>query len=243
LSRSEPGGGHALAGLVALAALSYPAGLWIGSPILLPLLNTLPAYTLMAGCLRAGDRAGALRVTLVWALSLAVFGTLCLALWPTDPGAIVLHGPEYRAEMFRWIRTGQGSEGDVRLFLPQHLVHLAAFLALSLLTASLVSITMGAVLMNYMAYYVASLARAGTPAWAVLLLGWQPWAIARVAAFCAFGTVLAEPLLARVLRYDRAPLRAWRSVWAAASLGILADWVLKALLAPHWGLWLRHALP
>lgn len=229
--------------LVALVALSYPVGLALGLRALLPLLNTAPAYGLMARCLRVGDRTGALRATLVWALTLAACGTVCFAIWPADPGPLVLHGPEYRDEMLHWIRTGEGTEGDVRLFLPQHVLHLAAFLVLSLLTGSAVSMAMGAVLMNYMAYYVASLARAGVPAVTVLLLGWQPWAIARVAAFCAFGTVLAEPVLARVLGYPRPPLRAWRGVLAAAALGILSDWILKASLAPHWGLWLRAALP
>jgi hypothetical protein len=86
------------------------------------------------------------------------------------------------------------------------------------------------------------LARAGVPLSTVVFLGWQPWAIARVAAFCALGTVLAEPLLSRVYRYRYEGLRAARPVILAASAGIVADWVLKALLAPHWGLWLRAAL-
>jgi hypothetical protein len=51
--------------------------------------------------------------------------------------------------------------------------------------------------MNYMDFYVASLARAGAPLWAVVLLGWQPWAMARVAAFSTLGVVLAPPLLRR----------------------------------------------
>ena len=47
-----------------------------------------------------------------------------------------------------------------------------------------------------MSFYVASLARAGVPAWAVVLLGWQPWAICRVAAFCTLwgGPVRAAPV-------------------------------------------------
>jgi hypothetical protein len=145
--------------------------------------------------------------------------------------------------MLSWIRTGSGAEGDVRLFLPQHLVHLAAFVALSLATASAVSILMGAVLMNYMDFYVASLGRAGAPGWAVLFLGWQPWAICRVAAFCVLGVVLAEPLLSRVLRYPYPGLSAARRYLAWAAAGILADWVLKSTLAPAWGAWLRAALP
>jgi hypothetical protein len=229
--------------LVLLTAVSYPVGLAIGSRWLLPLLNTAPAYVLMARRLHAGDRAGALRATLLWAVALGLFGTLTFRFWPHDPGATILNGVRYRDQMFHWIRTGEGSEGSLRLFLPQHLVHLALFLALSLVSASVVSISMGAVLMNYMSYYVASLARAGVPTATVVGLGWQPWAIARVAAFCALGTVLAEPVLSRIWRYPYEGLRAARPVILVAAGGILADWLLKALLAPQWGLWLRAALP
>lgn len=228
---------------MAATAVSYPLGLAVGQPWLLPLLNTAPAYWLMASRLRAGDRRGAVTTVLVWASALAAFGTLALSFWPADPGALILNGPGYRDEMFQWIRTGEGSEGTPRLFLPQHAVHLTAFALLCLATASALSICMGAVLMNYMAYYVACLARAGAPAWVVVLLGWQPWALCRVAAFCVLGAVLAEPLLSRLLGYRYDGLAASRRFLAWAAAGIVADCVLKAALAPLWGRWLRAFLP
>jgi len=232
-----------ITGMLLATALAYPLGLALGQPWLLPMLNTMPAYVVMLRRLRRGDRRGAVEAMLIWAAALAVLGTLAFALWPSDPGPIVLNGPAYREEMFRWIATGVGSEGDPRLFLPQHIAHLAGFVALSLATASSLSILLGAVLMNYMDYYVASLARAGAPLWTTLLLGWQPWAICRVAAFCTLGVVLAEPLLAALGRCARPSLRDLRPWLAAAAAGILADWILKALLAPQWGLWLRALLP
>jgi hypothetical protein len=235
--------GRTLAGLWAVTALTYAIGLAIGARWLLPVLNAAPAYGLMIGRLRAGERAAAVRAMLTWAAALAVCGTVAFACWPHDPGATIVHGPEYREEMFHWIRTGEGAEGTPRLFLAQHVQHLAAFVVLCLLTASAVSILMGAVLMNYMAYYVASLARAGTPVGAVLLFGWQPWAIVRVAAFCILGAVLAEPLLARLGRRPYAGWAAARPYLVAAAMGIAADWILKAALAPTWGLRLRGLLP
>lgn len=230
-----------LALLVAATVASYPIGILSGSAWLLPSLNTLPAYLLMVARLRAGDRHGALAAMLAWALTLAVFGTLFFALWPEPLDAIVLNGPGYRDEMFLWIRTGVGREGSLRLFLPQHVLHLAGFVVLSLATASALSILLGAVLMNFMAFYVASLARAGVPAWAVGALGWQPWAICRVAAYCALGVVLAEPLLRRRSGTMPAPSPRGLLLWAAS--GILADWFLKATLAPTWGRWLSQLLP
>ena len=242
---AAPGPRHGLElALLALAsALAYPVGLWLESRWLLPALNTLPAYLVMTRRLAAGERLAAVRAMLIWAGTLAVAGTLSFSLWPSDPGAVVLNGPAYREEMFGWIATGQGSEGSPRLFLPQHLAHLTAFVVLSLASASALSILMGAVLMNYMDYYVASLARAGVgPLW-VALLGWQPWAICRVAAFCVLGVVLSEPLLARVGRAPRPTFRALRPWLLVAAGGILVDCLLKAWLAPAWGLALRQLLP
>jgi hypothetical protein len=231
-----------LALLVLVTAVSYPVGLLAGHPWILPALNTLPAYLAMLERLRAQDRRGAVVSVLVWAVTLAVFGTLSFALWPGPLEATILNGRAYRDEMFVWICTGVGREGNVRQFLPEHLLHLAGFVVLCLATASAFSILMGAVLMNYMAFYVASLFRAGVPAATVLAFGWQPWAICRVAAFCVLGAVLAEPLLSRVLRYRYDGLRAAQPYLLAAAAGIVLDWLLKAALAPAWGLVLRGSL-
>jgi hypothetical protein len=229
--------------IVVLAAVaSYPLGLALGVPWLLPILNAAPAYAAMVILLRRGQPRQAVVVMLAWAAALAVAGTISFAVWPRPPGALILNGPEYRDEMFAWIRTGIGREGSPRLFVPQHALHLAAFVALSLVTASALSITMGAVLMNYMDFYVASLARADVPVWAVVLLGWQPWAIARVAAYSVLGVVLAQPLLGRV-SHGVAPLRVSRPLVMAAAGLLCADVVLKTLLAPTWGRWLRGLLP
>lgn len=228
--------------VVLAAVLSYPLGLALGLPWLLPILNAAPAYTAMVLLLRRGHQRQAVIVMLAWAAALAVAGTVTFTLWPQPPGALVLHGPEYRDEMFAWIRTGVGSEGSPRLFIPQHALHLAAFVVLSLVTASALSIAMGAVLMNYMGFYVASLARAGAPLWAVVLLGWQPWAIARVSAFSVLGVVLAQPLLRR-LGPTAVPASSSAPLMIAAGAALVVDVVLKALLAPLWGGWLRAVLP
>jgi len=231
--------------LVLATIVSFPLGLWIGHRWLLPVLNAAPAYAVLVNRLRRGERGGAVRAMLWWALTLGLVGTICLVWWPQPVNDVVWNGASYKAEMFRWIRTGRGAEGNIRLFLPQQLLHIAVFVTAGLASASVGAIVMGAGLMNYMSFYVASLARAGVPPWAVTLLGWQPWAIARVAAFATLGVLLAEPLLfwlmpaaeARMKKSRRAPY-----VIAAMS-GILADWFLKSLLAPTWGLWLRKLLP
>lgn len=231
--------------LIGLIAVSYPIGLALDPWFLLPVMNAAPAWWFMTRRLRAGDLRGAILLMLVFPLALAVFGTISLALWPTTDSfpPRVFNGPEYREEMFHWIRFGGGTEGNWRLFLPLHIRHLVVFVFVSLLSGSLVSITGGAVLTNYMDGYVAAIHRAGAPLWATVLFGWQPWAICRVAAFCILGVVLAEPVLSRVFRY---PAQSWKSVrpWVLIAAGlILADWALKASLAPTWGRVLNSAIP
>jgi hypothetical protein len=228
--------------VVAATLASYPLGLALGLPWLLPILNTAPAYVALVYLLSHGRRNEAVAVMLAWAAALAVGATFSFALWPHPVDALVVNGPAYRDEMFAWIRTGVGREGDVRQFLPQHVLHLLGFVALCLATASALSITMGAVLMNYMGFYVASLARAGVPPLKVLFFGWQPWALCRVASFCILGVVLAEPLLARLRGARFEGWRATRGLLTWAAAGILADWILKATLAPLWGRVLRAAL-
>jgi hypothetical protein len=223
----------ALAVLLA-TVLSYPLGLLLGGGILLPVLNTAAAYAAMVVLLLRGARREAVGLMLAWAATLAVCSTLTFAAWPSDPGPLVINGPQYRDEIFRWIRTGEGREGDPARFIPQHVLHLGGFVALSLATASAASMALGAALMNYMGFYVASLHRAGAGAATVLLFGWQPWAICRVAAFVVLGVVLAEPLLSRLRPYGYDGLRAARPYLIAAAVGIAADWLLKAILAPYW---------
>jgi hypothetical protein len=234
-----------LAILLLATLVSYPLGLGLGQPLLLPLLNALPAYLVLVHRLHKGERGGAVRAMLWWAAALALVGTVIFTWWPEPLGPKVLFGPAYKQEMFAWIRTGIGREGSPRLFLPQHLLHLAVFVAIGLATASAGAILMGALLMNQMSYYVAALVKAGTPPWAVTLIGWSPWAIARVAAFCTLGVLLAEPLLFRLFPDARGKLRvSGRAAYIMAAFsGILADWFLKALLAPTWGRWLRALLP
>ena len=225
--------------------LSYPIGLWLRLPWLLPVLNALPAYAVLVNRLRRGERGGAVRAMLWWAVAVALTATVLVVWWPRPVGPVVFHGGAYKAEMFQWIRTGRGAEGNVRLFLPEQLLHLAVFILVGALTASAGAILMGAVLMNYMAYYVAALAQSGVPPWAVTLLGWQPWAIARIAAFCTLGVLLAEPLLFRLFPGARVRMKPnGRAAYIVAAMtGILSDWFLKAMLAPTWGHWLRRLLP
>ncbi len=231
--------------LLLTTLVSFPLGLALGQAWLLPILNALPVYIVLVHRLRKGERGGAVRTAIWWAGALALAGTTCLALWPGETGHLVLGGPDYRLRMLDWIRTGGGPESSLNLFLPRQLLQLAVFAALSLTTASALSIVMGAVMLNYMSFYVAGLLEAGIPPWGVALLGWQPWTISRLAAFCTLGVVLAEPFLLRFSPSARERLNpiGRASYYVAALSGVVAGWILQAMLAPFWARWLRALLP
>ena len=68
----------------------------------------------------------------IWAAALGVSATIASYVSPPAMARLFLHGEAYRKEMFLFVMTGQGTEGDIRAFLPQHLLHAVAFCALAL---------------------------------------------------------------------------------------------------------------
>jgi hypothetical protein len=221
-------------------ALSYLLARAIGVPILVPFLNVAPAFPFMIASLRRERIGEAVWRMLVWAAALAVCATALGYFDTAGSGRLFLHGESYRREMFDFVRTGSGAEGDIRRFLPQHLTHAAAFCVLALATGGLLAMPLGAVLMNYMGYYAGALGAASAHPAQAMLLAWVPWALIRIAAFVTLGVVLAGPLLARSLDFEYRWPEHRRTFWIAMG-GLLADIVLKWALAPVWREWIRAA--
>ena len=129
--------------------------------------------------------------------------------------------------------VGKWLLGHKARFLPLHLRDLALFLALSIGTASLLSMMMGAALMNYMSFYVGSLMTQAESVPGILLFGWPLYSLIRVVAFVMLGVVLAEPILHRLLPYRFAwsDLRPWL---IGAGIGIGLDVTIKWAAAGFW---------
>jgi hypothetical protein len=226
--------------IVAGTALSYVVAAAIGVPVLVPILNTLPAFPFMIGSLRRGQVGEAIARMLVWAAALGVCATVFSYARTADAGRLFLHGEAYRREMFAFLLTGSGPEGDIRQFLPQHARHAIAFGALAIATGSLAAMPMGAALMNYMGYYVGALAASGADPLRAVLVAWVPWSLVRIASFVTLGVVLAGPVLGRLFgfRYALGQQRRWMGL---ALAGLAADVALKWALAPTWRDMIRHA--
>jgi hypothetical protein len=221
----------AATGLLPLAASLVPGGRF-----LLPALAPLTLYPGFAARVRRADHAAAWRLAMLWALLL--FAGVVALVWirPGAAGETILNGEAYRQEMFSWIATGVGRESDWRAFLPQHLVHFGVFAGLCWVSGGYLGLVLGAALMGYMSYFVATFAHAAGRPLLGLLAAWVPWSVVRVAAFVLVGTVLARALLVR---------RPWpfdareRRLLLFGLAGIAADLLLKAAMAPVYGLLLR----
>jgi hypothetical protein len=224
--------------IVALTFASYLAGWAIGVPVLVPVLNTAPILPFMIASLARGHTDVAIARMLIWAAALAVGSTL-LSYWrPDQTGALFINGDAYRREMLTWILTGVGREGEPSQFIPRHALHVAVFCALSLLSGSVLSMPVGAVLMNYMGHYVGALAAMSASPALTIVTAWAPWVIVRVVSFVTLGVVLAGPVLSRVAGFqfrlrDHGRLIAW------ALAGLVADVLMKGFLAYTWRGWLR----
>jgi len=128
------------------------------------------------------------------------FGTMLISVYvfhgrPEETDARVVRAREYRASMLAWLSSGRGPETTPIATARAHLRELALYLLAAAATANLASIVLGALLLNYMNAYVATLLRAARRPGTVLLLGWNLWSVVRVAAYVVLGAAAASPLL------------------------------------------------
>jgi hypothetical protein len=230
---------------VSLPALAFAAtgslllGFRLGIPWLLPILNVLPAYGIMVWCLKRGNRGMAVGLMIWWAVWMGGVATFLAVADPwQNASSVVINGQSYLDEMQAWVATGVGCESSPSCFVPQHLLHGGIFAVLALLTASAGALAMGAVLMNYMSFYVGSLAGGSETAFMTALAGWHPWSVVRIISFVVLGVVLAEPMLVKVAK---APVIPGRLKWILIGLGGLAlDLTMKTIMAPSWSEILRQ---
>lgn len=214
------------------ALVAIPGGEW-----LLPAVAPLTFYGWFRRLVKAGDYPGAWRLGMIWAVLLSVGVILLVALAPAIATSGILHGEAYRAEMFQWVETGVARENDPSAFIPQHILHLTAFLLLTWVSGGYLGLVLGALLVAYMSYFVGSYAMAAGRPVVGSLAAWVPWSVLRVAAFVLLGSLFSRPLLERqVWPFEH---REHALMWLAAT-GILGDWVMKALLAPTYGVFLRQ---
>jgi len=183
---------------------------------------------------------GALAFAAAWRGGGAAHGAIAVGGWTvgstlaalvyflTSPGLVdrrVLRAAAYRAEMLAWLSDGRGFAARPLATARRHLWELGAYLAAALVSGNVLGLVMGAVLLNFMNAWVASLLRAARRPSVVLLLGWNVWSVVRVAAYAVLGTAAAAPLAAWIGRPAAGGLVGDLLLWGLA--GVAADLALK----------------
>ncbi len=201
-------------------------------PILLPLIMTLAIYPLYYRDLEEDMVWRAFWHVLAWSLACTVMMILLTIYFGAGISELILKGGSYRREMYSWIATGIGEEGDPRLFVKPKIIEIAVFSALSLVSAGFLGLFLGSILLNYMNFYVGCLFLDALPGywWVPALFGWPIYAILRVPGYIALGIVLSRPLI----RLKSGEKMQWGRAGRLAALAlalILLDFALKATLA------------
>jgi len=217
------------------SAVAFFIGLFAASanPLLLPLLQVLPLYPAYLSLVSRGQLRRAAALVLLWALLMTLLMAWAAYTSGESLGGRVLMGESYKQEMFDWIRTGKGPEGDPSLFVVPKLREIAIFSAATFASAGFLGLLMGAILLNYMNYYVGNLLLAARPGalLQVALLSWQVYAIARVVGYTLLGVALTRVIL-QLLRRRRPVLEGEVKKLLAWALALIAlDFLLKAALA------------
>ena len=213
-------------------------------PKLMPFLGAgviYPLYLFLVGR-RCYNQA------MVWVLWWAICQSFAVA-WATilaseRAAEVVLHGAVYTENMFHWIRTGEGAEGSLQLFLPAHLREYALFSLLSLFTFGSAALILGTYLLNYMNFYVGQLVAQSSHPWLAAVVGWPPWSMLRVVGYIATGLALTALALNLGHYFSRRfPQLDFPRQYFLMGLGLLlGDLVVKAILAPSWQRLLQMAL-
>ncbi|MGK7924187.1 MAG: hypothetical protein AB4290_02855 [Spirulina sp.] len=208
----------------------------VGNPWLVPLFGTLVAYPLYIFQVLQSQYKSAFVWVMIWAILQSIAIGIATTLMPEKAAEIILKGAGYTEEMFHWIRTGEGAEGSLALFLPDHLKQYGIFCVLSFMTLGSAALFFGTFQLNYMNFYVAELARQSTNPFLAVCLAWYPWSILRTIGFICTGitlTVLGLNLLNRI-RGNKSQQNFPRLyLWMGIGF-VIADIIVKASLAPIW---------
>lgn len=234
----------------ALAAAVIPALVlpWILLPLRQPFVFTLLPVVLVAivyaRAIAARDGSRAVTLALAWAVAFSAATIAATVVRPDTAVRGIWHAGVFRDEMVRWIGTGAGPEGNIRLFLPRLLLEFALVLVLSAVTAGIAGLLLGAVLLGYMNGYVGWVAANADPhvgPVAAALIAWPPWSAARVVSFVCAGTAAALWGYPRFIARGAPRARVGRLLALAVAL-LMLDIFLKWWLAPIWRDWLRAIL-
>jgi len=225
--------------LIGVTVLFTLVGFLLGAyihPVLLLLFSSIPIYPIYLSQFKVQEYRKAITLVFVWAITSSIIIILLAIGYSSLASSSILSGSSYQMEMFQWIATGVGPEGDPSTFIPQHAINAVAFTILSFASAGFLSLLFGAYQMNYMNYYVGILlSRVSNPTLnnvvAVAAFSWPIYAIIRVIGFISLGVATTIPLSNRIFDNKTDTKLIIRLLLIGLAL-VIVDIVVKVLVAP-----------
>lgn len=209
--------------------------------VVVPLLSAALFHPLWSRTVAGGELRRAIVLAQLWALACSIVSIALVASTGDRYLDVLWNAEKYRDEMFHWVRTGVGEESEPARFLPVHATHFIAFCVLALASFGYFGLALGATLLHYMNYYVGSLVASAASPGIIALVGWPPYAIVRVVGFVTVATALAAYAFRRFRGAAIDPSSIRRNLLLGVCL-VIADVVIKTLVAPSWGEMLRGLL-
>lgn len=209
--------------------VGFRVGWRLGNRIALPIAQTALGWVAFLLAWSIAGAGWAAASVLFWALGTSLASIYVFLGHPEDTDERVVRAASYRASMLGWLQTGAGPKSRPLQTAQQHLREAIWYTAAAVATANLGSIAMGAILLNYMNAYVATLLRAARRTTPVLFLAWNVWSLVRVASYVLIGAAAAAPML-RVVGW-RGDTRATLALAATGAAGVVLDLVLKLTLS------------
>jgi len=220
--------------------VGFRVGWRVGNRIALPIAQAALGWVAFLLAWSIVGTGWAAVSVLFWALGTTLASIYVFLGHPKETDERVVRAASYRASMLEWLQTGDGPESRLRETAQQHLREAIWYTAAAVATANLGSIAMGAVLLNYMNAYVATLLRAATRTPRVLLLAWNIWSLVRVASYVLIGAAAAAPML-RLWGWN-SDTRATFALGVSGAAGVVLDLALKLTLSRPCGRLLAGAV-
>ena len=209
--------------------VGFRMGWRLRSVAMLPVVQGLLGFFAFASAWRVDGALDGSLAVVGWAVGGSAVSLYIFAREPGEIDTRVLRARPYRDEMFGWIRSGKGPESRPWSTAGRHTLELAAYGLAAVISANLLSLIMGAILLNYMNAYVSRLWGVAHRRRTVWLLGWNVWSIVRVLAYIALGSAAATPV-ARVAGYPPRDNEV-TALLIGATAGVIVDLILKLILS------------
>jgi hypothetical protein len=206
----------------------------------LPLLQGLAGFLAFAVAWRAAGAIASSIAVAGWALGNTLYALPVFAREHESIDARVIGARIYRELRFMSLGELRPDASLRRSARTRELGLLIVFCTAALTTLNLLSLVIGAAMLNAMNAYVAVLLRAARSCWTVRLLAWDGWNVVRATSMTMIGCALAAPLAAR-LGYP-VPWNEVRWLLGMGGIGLVLSPVLRSLLAETTGRLLGRAV-